>query len=599
MAVNAHTTKQLCLRCRSFPGKYILDFLLVVALFQGVLFLGAMNLQAQSSPFDPGWRAEAAKIKEKLTCFTDRGLYVVEEAIRFSAILHDNRPSHYLPWSRVLYVELVSADGAGLASGKYPVTEGKAMGEIPIPADLLSGAYYLRAYTRWMRNFGPESYSYVPLRIVNPYRSEMVESIAAESADALPDGSVVHASMVEFNVHPGDFRRSEQVSMELHPVGGGTMDNIHGCVTVVPRLALPSKTWRLKATEEESNVDSTLDFQLGFLPDKYGPSISGSVVYSQAGVTKGTDSRIHFTLLGDTPGYLVCRPDHTGRFAVALPYFQGNLELFVQPESHDGSVTEVRIDRDFDQRHLSLPAADFAVAKRDRQRVEIMARNVQLSGIYRGPSLLAVKDTMAETPPFYGKPTLTVDMDRYVLLPTLNEVFLNLVPGVTPVKRRNRNSLEIDSENPALSMFDPLIMVDQVPVFDLETFLSISPAKIKRVDVVEDVYVKGDMRFGGLINLVSRDRDMAGIDLPDRSFFIDYLAMHPTSGAKKDAVQGGDRVPDTRNTLLWLPHMEWEEASARNITFTAPDYPGEYVVLFRGLGPGGELLWAETTFLVK
>jgi hypothetical protein len=448
---------------KSFPGNYIPGILLAVALLQG-----AMNMQAQSSPFDSGWRAEAAKIKETLTCFTDRGLYVVEEAIHFSAILQDNRPSHFLPWSRVLYVELVAADGASLARGKYRVIGRKAMGEIPIPGDLLSGGYYLRAYTRWMRNFGPEDYSYVPLRIVNPNRSDIVEPLAPEQADALPDHSPVFASMVEFNSHPGEYHRSEQVSLELHPVGDETIENLHGCITVVPSLAEPPKSSSMRALEQDTRSDSAMDFQLSFLPDKYGPSLSGSVVYSRTSAVKRSETSIHFTLLGDTPGYLVCRPDHTGRFAVALPYYQGNLELFVQPESDDGSLTEVRIDRDFDQRHLSLPAAAFTVADRDRQKVEIMARNVQLSRIYQEKSLLTEKDPVAEVPPFYGKPTFSVDMDRYVLLPTLNEVFLNLVPGVTPVKRRNRNSLHIDSENPTLSLFDPLIMVDQVPVFDLE-----------------------------------------------------------------------------------------------------------------------------------
>jgi len=594
MAIKPHTAQQPCVWDRVLPGKYIPGLLLAVALFQG-----AMELQAQSSPFDPGWREEAAKIKENLTCFTDRGLYVVEEAIQFSALLQDTRPSHYLPWSRVLYAELVSADGASLASGKYRVAGGKAMGEIPIPADLLSGDYYLRAYTRWMRNFGPEHYSYVPLRIVNPHRPDIAEPIAWEEADALPEDSPAHASMLEFNAHPGDYGRTEQVSMELHPAGGGTMENIHGCLTVVPRLAMPAKTWRLKVFRQESEGDSTLDFQLSFLPDKYGPSISGSVVYSQARVTPRSESRIHFTVLGDTPGYLVCRPDHTGRFAVALPYFQGNLELFVQPESPDGSVTEVRIDRDFDQGQLILPAADFAVAEQERQRVQIMARNVQLSGIYRETSSLTGKDTMAEAPPFYGKPALTVDMDRYVLLPTLKEVFLNLVPGVTPVQRRNRNSLQIESENPALAMFDPLIMVDQVPVFDLETFMSISPAKIRRIDVVEDVYVKGDLRFGGLINLVSRDRDMAGIDLPDRSFFIDYQAMQVPAGGAADPLEGEGRWPDTRNTFLWLPDVHVEPSGPVSFSFTAPDYPGEYVVLFRGLDQAGRFVTAKTAFVVR
>ena len=36
------------------------------------------------------------------------------------------------------------------------------------------------------------------------------------------------------------------------------------------------------------------------------------------------------------------------------------------------------------------------------------------------------------------------------------------------------------------------LVVDQVPVLDLDKFKSLSPIKIKQIDVIEDVYVKGE-----------------------------------------------------------------------------------------------------------
>ena len=569
-----------------------------------MLIPGAGNVLGQKSPFDPALSGEASRILEKVACFTDRSLYISEEPVRFSANVQSTGPVVRRPWSRVLYVELVSAEGTSMARGKYPISEGKATGEIHIPSNLLSGNYFLRTYTRWMRNWGPESYSYVPLRIINPHRLEMQKGSAPAEVGANLRVSSTKSSSLEFETHPSLFGRGEIVMMRLSLPGGTFPVSVQGCITVVPRSARPlDHLWEVElmkqATEEASTDtyagDSIGDFQLNFLPDKYGPSLSGSVVYSN-GRDKGLpETRIHFTLMGERTGYLVCRPDASGRFTVALPFRSGNLELFVQPESLDGSAVEVRIDRDFDHRQLTLPVSSVTLAEQERQVATIMARNVQLSGIYRESVSMMDTDSAARTFPFYGSPTLSVDMDRYVLLPTLEEVFLNLVPGVTPVTRRHRNSLQIYSENPALSLFEPLVMVDQVPVFDLKKFMSLPPAKIKRIDVIEDVYVKGNLRFGGLINLQSRDRDMAGIDLPGNSFFIDYLAMQPPARTEQEPVSEDDRMPDTRNTLLWLPDVVLEKGSPVSISFTTPDYPGEYVVLFRGQGPGGELIVAETT----
>ena len=225
--------------------------------------------------------------------------------------------------------------------------------------------------------------------------------------------------------------------------------------------------------------------------------------------------------------------------------------------------------------------------------------NVQLAGIYQISDSAAVRGAREGGYPFYGTPTRSVDLDQYVLLPTMKEVFMNLVPGVTPVTRGGRTTLQIYSENPSLSLYEPLVMVDEVPILDMEQFMSVSPARIRLVDVIEDVYVKGDLRFGGIVNLRSRDRDMAGIDLPPHSFFFDYMAIHQPEPEQQDMGSAEDRVPDTRNTFLWVPDFQVEKGIPARITFRGPDYPGDYVVLFRGQDAGGTSVMAETIIRVR
>lgn len=190
-------------------------------------------------------------------------------------------------------------------------------------------------------------------------------------------------------------------------------------------------------------------------------------------------------------------------------------------------------------------------------------------------------------------------MDEFVLLPTLEEVFINLVPSVTTVTRKNKQTLMIKSVNPAISLYDPLLMIDETPVFNTDQFMSVPPDRISRIDVVDDVYVKGDLRFGGIINLHSIKKDIAGIDLPDHSFFIDFLDIYPPPLAIEEIVSQLDQMPDTRNTLLWIPTFQFESDTPSRISFIAPDYPGEYVVLFRGLDVQGELISAESTIHIR
>ena len=154
--------------------------LLILAILMGL----AADPASAQTPFDADLSEEAAQIREQLHLFADRSIYAVDEIIYFMA---DHRVSGLRgehPWSSVLYVELIGSNGKALAQGKYRLSGGLAEGSMHIPAGSLSGDYYLKSYTRWMRNTGPGSFSYTPLKIINPYRSEVQESANIVSAPA-------------------------------------------------------------------------------------------------------------------------------------------------------------------------------------------------------------------------------------------------------------------------------------------------------------------------------------------------------------------------------------------------------------------------------
>lgn len=575
------------------PGRRILGGPLLAFLMLILLVMISADLYAQRSPFDSVWTSEAVQIREEVDCFTDRSLYICEELVHFRARVSVSGPTVSGPWSTVLYVELVSVDGKRIAVGKYPIRKGISSGEIRIPANLLTGHYYLRFYTRWMRNWGPEIFTYLPIRIINPHRSELYQVTSSETGRALLPVHSGSERTLEFMNHASLFERGDSVALDLLLPGGQLRDSIGGCLTVVPLSMAPSAChWDVGSLEGES-------FLVDFLPDRYGPSLSGSVQYPDAIRRELPPAVIHLTLMGDVAGYLVCRSNSMGKFTVGLPFRNGKLEIFVQPEAPAKEVVEVRIDQDFDPRQIHFQVSPLTLTNSEMEWAAIMARNVQLSRIYGLSDTLANGDSGDEARTFYGTPTFSVDLDQYVLLPTLREVFLSLVPGVTPHTRKGRTSLLIESENPSLSLYESLVMVDQVPVLDMEQFMSLSPAKIRQIDVIEDVYVKGDLRYGGVINLISWERDMAGIDLPENSFFIDYEAMQPAVQLNQDPPALDDQIPDMRNTLLWIPDFKLHKESPASISFLAPDYPGEYKVLFRGHDDQGESVRAETTIQVR
>jgi len=96
--------------------------------------------------------------QEKVYMHFDNTGYFEGETIWFKAYVTRtdlNRPTNL---SRVLYVELVNPSGDVLKTGKYYIDEqGQARGDMKVDSLFGSGFYEVRAYTRYMTNWGVNS----------------------------------------------------------------------------------------------------------------------------------------------------------------------------------------------------------------------------------------------------------------------------------------------------------------------------------------------------------------------------------------------------------------------------------------------------------
>jgi hypothetical protein len=133
-------------------------------------------------------------------------------------------------------------------------------------------------------------------------------------------------------------------------------------------------------------------------------------------------------------------------------------------------------------------------------------------------------------------------------------------------------------------------MVDGVAVFDTESVLAISPRYVERVELYTAPYVRGNITFGGIINLVTLEGNMGYMDLPASGLMVRYalLQRHP-SGLVSPA-PADPRMPDVRNTLYWDPMLTTIQKEDSGIRFPTPDAGGRYCVLIRGYNSSGSYI---------
>lgn len=125
-----------------------------------ILILGG-NVVAQTVVDD--WAKHALVVgrslpQERVYLQFDNDVYYLGETIWFRAYVTSGNNDMPTSFSRVLYVELVSPEGYVVETKKYKLhDDGSCDGEFELTARLLSGLYEIRAYTRYMLNWGEEA----------------------------------------------------------------------------------------------------------------------------------------------------------------------------------------------------------------------------------------------------------------------------------------------------------------------------------------------------------------------------------------------------------------------------------------------------------
>lgn len=551
---------------------------------------------------------------EKVILFTDRSIYIVGEKVHFSATLSGGNELEAENISRILYCELITPDGKIITNNKYLISNSKAAGCISIPVELLTGTYYLKAYTKLMRQNGPQSYEYKQIRIVNPHRPDVLSSENNQNqllSQFVYSREKEDEQLLAVSVEKQVYLPRDTINLSYTKIPDDNRKITSMCLSVVPENT-KSLTLIKSAEGQATQAGET------YFPETRGLSLAGKLTEasSQAPVI---DKRVNLSIIGEGRDFMAVRTDSEGRFFFALPDYTGSRDIFLCAEKTPAQTIKIWVDNDFCTSPFRLPSPVFSLNEQERKVVQNMAQNVQINSVYQKKIQIDSLNTLRDTISFYGKPTTILYIDKYVQLPTLEEYFNELPSQVKVRKRKGEPYFAIQGIG-NMSFYDPLVLVDWVAVDEPAKVLAASPQNISRIEVVNEDYVKGGQTYGGIVSIISRKGDFAGIDLPSTGIFINYrfLADEHCSSNATDPVA---THPDTRNTVFWKPELiaqpgsliknvstpvqsmkpaKTEQENQRgNFVFTAPDTPGRYLVVFEGITSNGETFAATSLFEVK
>ncbi len=144
-------------------------------LWLNVIFTLCSSSPAQNSTDVPGIDTLASRVKlfgetlpqEKVYLHIDNTCYFVGDTIWYKGYVTRSDKGTLTDLSRILYVELLTPDGYLVERQQLEMPDGTAHGAFLLTDSLYAGYYELRAYTRWMLNFGRYEHPH------SPYTEEM------------------------------------------------------------------------------------------------------------------------------------------------------------------------------------------------------------------------------------------------------------------------------------------------------------------------------------------------------------------------------------------------------------------------------------------
>jgi hypothetical protein len=232
--------------------------------------------------------------------------------------------------------------------------------------------------------------------------------------------------------------------------------------------------------------------------------------------------------------------------------------------------------------------------------------NYRVTNIYRFFEPEPVRDQVkltSGTRRFYGKPDIELIMADYIKLPTMEEVFFELLPGISLRSGNDRYQVTIRGSFDSRVHNNTLLLIDGVVIRDPALIAGVDPQLIQKIDVIKTGYIVGDYSFAGLVNLITTKGDMGNIILPGDAVRIRYRAFEPEREFSFPNYSLSENkqshVPDFRNTMYWNSLQLPISDKKHTMEFNTSDFMMDYDIIVQGVTKKGSFVSQKKSMKIE
>lgn len=539
---------------------------------------------------------------ERISITTDRDIYFPGEPVWYRLNCLSSGSDKPSQLSKVVYLELMTLNSVPVAQYKLYLNNGQHSSRFIIPDTLSTGNYIIRGYTNWMKNFGSQVFSQNLISVINPFQKNKFANIDqtltkfrhSGENDMKSNISLVpllkeykHRSPVELNIQNTDGLSSISVSVVKKGLVGKNEGN--------------EENLKSQITDNSKHNSGSNKLKVDILPEMEGEIILGTIK-SKKNNTPVINQVLTLGFVGKVPSLYLSKTDSTGRFRFVVNQF-GEQNMVIQPLTRDTTNNDflIEIEPSFNDFRDIIRVERNPVDDTFIDEIGKCILTMQVEALYK---VYGNKKEIPDTQPvryfFYGEPEIKVELARYIELPTMSEVFKEIVPTVGVRDIKDKNSFIITGSTGALK--SSFTMVDGILIKDINRILAIDPEEVKQIEVINSMYYLEDQELGAIISIQTRKGDLSALDFDNRIFRQEFTGYENSYSFSQpdysiDSVFSSP-MADFRNLLYWNPEIKSDKGKSSCIKFYTSDDSGNYLIIIEGINPKGETERIEFPFSV-
>jgi hypothetical protein len=358
---------------------------------------------------------------------------------------------------------------------------------------------------------------------------------------------------------------------------------------------LLSQGWR---KFDWKNISQNKTPSFNYVPELAGHIVTGRVTNEStregvAGV------QVYLSVPGKRIQLKGCLSDKDGFVHFDMKDFFGPSQIIMQ--TNDNIIHHLEIFSSFSEKFSKNILQPLNVDPNYSEDMRLGNMHMEVQNVYHQNKFDQFADPHADTIPFYGKPYKTYLLADYTRFTTMEEVMREYVAEVNVRKTGSKyrfntfNSDGFDLKNlqtiEQVFQTNPLVLLDGVPVFNINKIIEYDPLKVAKLEVVANRYQYGTITAEGILSYTSIKGTLEDFTLDPNDLVLDYEGLQQQrifySPKYETAADRASRLPDFRDVLYWTPDLKTSSQGDGSFTFFTGDVPGKYVVVIEGLANDG------------